>query len=357
MLGAWKKMNQIKLIIAKLFGCLLGKKNNCNKETSISIQPIHVSNKIPPLQSDYAKTIFLWNLKNASPIFSKDKYPAYLLYECGITDPVAYHKNLIAEGYFSQASKIDILNSFTIAQLKVILDNLKLKKSGNKKTLIERIIGAENNEIIFDEYKNLYSLSAKGKDFLKVHDAYIQLHQNKHFDISWQEYDNCLATLPNNQNFNFFDVVWAILNKRLTSDNTNFGRNEYNCMYEILVKEGKRKEALRMLLRIIYIDFNGTELWSAFKDDDNTKKEILSSLSPDDFEIAIFIIPDLIESILAYADVYDDLIIDDIYTQKLPFKIVSKTLFKRIIHNILNGNYDLEAVENELRTAYLKFIN
>lgn len=350
-------MSRIKLIIVKLFDCLFGKKNNCNKETSISMQPIHVSNKIPLLQGDYAKTIFLWHLKNASPIFSKNKYPAYLLYECGITNPVDYHKNLITEGYFSQASKADILNSFTISQLKEILDNLKLKKSGNKKVLIERIIGTENNEIFFDEYKNLYSLSAKGKDFLKVHDAYIQLHQNKHFDISWQEYDNCLATLPNNQNLKFFDVVWAILNKRLTSDNTNFGRNEYNCMYEILTKEGRRKEALRMLLRIIYIDFNGTELWFSLKDVCSTKKEFLSSLSPHDFESTIFIVPDLIESLLTYADVYDDSIVDDIYTQKLPFKIVNKTLFKKIIHNVLNGNYDLETVENELRTAYLKFIN
>jgi len=49
---------------------------------SISVQ--HNESEIPPLQGDYAKTVFLWAFSKPSPIRKADDYAAYFLYECGI---------------------------------------------------------------------------------------------------------------------------------------------------------------------------------------------------------------------------------------------------------------------------------
>ena len=65
---------------------------------------VHNDPDIPPLQGDYAKTIFLWAHSKAAPIRANDSYARYFLYECGIRNPSKYHRSNITEGYSTEAT-------------------------------------------------------------------------------------------------------------------------------------------------------------------------------------------------------------------------------------------------------------
>ena len=305
---------------------------------------------VPPLQGEYAKTIFLWAHEKASPVRKNDEYARYFLYECGVKNPSSYHKELIADGYFENAPIAAILSSLKVTDLKQFLTSIGQVSTGKKDILIERIIQNADestlNRLCPDE---LYVLSEKGKAFLEEHNEYVLVHKHKNWGIDWKEYD-----ANRRPGYSFYDTIWGILNKRVILDKQNFGRNEYLCMYQLLAEEGKRERAVEMLLRVLYIDLSGVcgmSCYKMYKDGFYTQKELL-----DYFNVAIMLAPGIINPILEYKDVYSDDIVDHLYEQKLPVQICDKSLFLSIIHSILDGSYSEESVEKQLKTVYNHFV-
>ena len=349
-------------LFSKLFGKFM--------ESSISIQqkpdnkdiqstevPVRIATKesekfdvdIPPLQGDYAKTIFLYANNRPSSLKSSDVYQRYLLYECGIRNPLEYHQTLIDEGYFELTSTVEFLNGLKVVDLKAILSEYGLSVTGKKENLIERIIENVNEgDIKKHSTEMTYSISKKGREYLEEHHDYVELHRHKNWNIDWKEYD-----ANKKPGYSFYDVVWGILNERLMTAN-HYGRNEYLCMYQLLEEEGKSKSALEMLLRVIYIDFSGLDLLEYIKlyktgiYTIETMKEYFAS--------AIMIAPGLINAIPKYIDVYDDEMIEKIYQWQLPIQVCEKKLFYDIIHSVVQGTYDGEKTENKLKIAYNKSI-
>lgn len=330
------------------------------KESAPSTQPnisatVNANNgdilsDIPPLQGDYAKTIFLWAHDKATAVRKNDEYARYFLYECGITDPSAYHLELIHTGYFECAPLDAILNSLKVADLKQFLSSIGQVTTGKKDALIERIIqNADNSTIKAICPDPLYVLSEMGRNFLSDHNDYVLVHKHKNWGIGWKEYD-----AHRRPGCSFYDTVWGIINKRIANDNQNFGRNEYLCMYQLLAEEGKRNRAIEMLLRVLYIDLSGVcgmNCYKMYKDGFYTQKELLEH-----FNVTVILAPGIINPISEYKDVYSDDIVNHLYEQKLPVQICSKTLFLNIVHSILDGTYDEEIVEKHLKTAYTKMV-
>lgn len=305
--------------------------------------------EIPSFQGDYAKTIFLNSMSKPSPIKANSNYVQYFLYECGIRDSQKYHRQMINEGYL-QASTIDeMVGNLKVDTLKEILKRLDLPVSGKKANLVERILETNNTDILND-YCNeqIYSISDQGKKFLEQHDDYVKIYKNKKWMISWKEYDTCKQT-----GYSFYDTVWEILNKRVIRENTiGLMRNDYYYMYEVLCQEDKRKQAIEMLLRVLYIDLSGVDgiqSWELYRIGLYSKKEIL-----DTYNGAVMIAPGIIRPIEKYKDVYEDGMIDRIYEFTLPFCCCDKKLFRSIVHSILDGSYDEEAVDKKLKAKYRK---
>lgn len=144
-------------------------------------------------------------------------YPAYLSFQYGIRDPFDFHMDLMSEGYYEEASVTDILNSLTLSRLKSLADG-KCKKSGTKKELIERILTVfsedELRKMLPDDY---FVLSEEAEGMLSKNSDFILLHQNQTWMISYNEYmiekDSCPP------DFSFRDVVWRIINKRISYAN------------------------------------------------------------------------------------------------------------------------------------------
>ena len=341
-------------LISKLFG-----KKDAPKTEGVSVKMSfemstnsNYSPDIPSLQGDYAKTVFLWAHEKASSVRKQDEYARYFLYECGIKNPVTYHKELIEQGYFIPAPVFDVLNSLKVTELKQILTQMGKSVTGKKEVLIERIMEDASKNLV-DQLcpDKLYVLSEIGKQFLNEHYNYVLVHKHKtNWGIDWHEFDANYRP-----GLSFYDVAWGIFNKRVVKDKQNFGRNEYLHMYQLLAEEGKRERAFEMLLRVLYIDLSGvcgSGGYQLYREGVYSKKDL-----QDYFSVAIMLAPGIVNPIADFADIYNDDIIDRLYEQKLPIHVCDREMFRGIVHSILDGTYDESKVESQLKQAYIKAIN
>ena len=341
---------QKEVSIMGIFSNLFKKKENVKPTISVNISVNTNDPDIPPLQGDYAKTIFLWAHSKASPIKDNDSYAQYFLYECGIRNPSKYHQELIAAGYFEEASMEQSLNALKVTELKEILNALGQSTTGKKEALIWRIANNAYDSLIARYCpEKLYMLSAMGKDFLQEHDDYVMVHKHKNWGIDWKEYDARKVTGQS-----YYDTMWAIFNEQLTTVQPHYGRNQYYCMYQLLNEEGKRERALEMLLRVLYLDLSGVEV---LEYQDLYRRGLYNQKQMREwFNVIIMVAPGIFNPIKEFEDVYTDDIVDKLYEQKFPVQMCDKKLFLSIVHSVIDGTYDQEATEEKLKRAYYKYL-
>lgn len=337
-----------------LFSNLFKKKENSQSTikatVTVNSEFVHNDPYIPPLQGDYAKAIFLWAHSKAAPIRDNDSYARYFLYECGIRNPSKYHRDLIAEGYFEEASVEQSLRSLKVIELKEILSALGESTTGKKDALIWRIANSADSSLI-EKYcpEKLYVLSDLGQSFLDEHDDYVMVHRHKNWGVDWKEYD--ARKVPGRS---YYDNMWAIFNEQLSKGQQDFGRTQYLFLYQLLNEEGKREEALQMLLRVLYLDFSGVDILrytDFYRQGFYNQKEMREI-----FNAVIMFAPGIINPIKDFEDVYTDEMITKVYEQHLPVQICDQKLFRSIVHSVLDGTYDQEATEEKLKRAYNKYL-
>lgn len=288
---------------------------------------------IPSLQGNYAKAIFLNAYSSPSPIKEKSDYQSYLLYECGINDAPAYHRQMIKEGYLREASPEEKLTYLKVADLKDILREYGLSSSGNKQQLIYRLFNEVGEEIIKNYCSQaMYTITAKGKLYLDNNQDYIRLHKHRDWDINWKEFD-----IHKKPGYSFSDTVWEIFNERILKS-SDFGRSQYYMMYQLLLEENKRKQACRIILHVLYLDLSGVYSRDAlrlYKSGILKKDELYGTLS-----VTPFFAPFVICPIVELKDVFDIKYIDRIYEHRLPFNICNKELFIEIVESLIYGTFD-----------------
>lgn len=331
-------------LLSKLFGS-----SNAKTEVKSPSFEVITRDDVPALQGDYAKAIFLWACGKSTPVRGKDDYSRYFLTECGIQNVPAYHRDMIKQGYLEKDDEAKSLQNLKVAELKSLLTSLDLPVTGKKDALIQRILDSGKAAEVLKQYPETYSLSTVGADFLSAHDDYVQLHRHKVWDISWQEYD---AKHKQGQSFN--DTAWGILNARAVKDTRLFGRVEYYFMYEILHDEGRRADAIQMLLRVLYLDLSGV---SGIPSYDMCRRKIISKKDlAEHFEANFILAPGIIEPIAGYRDVYTDEMVDKLFAWKLPVQVCSKKTFLKLVHAALEGNFDTTEVKKALSAEYASFI-
>ena len=336
-------------LLSKIFG---KKESEKNQEIKVEIRAeLKVTQPdVPEFQGDYAKTIFLWAHDKACPIRKKEEYSQYFLYECGIRDAAIYHKKMISEGYFKEASLEARLATFKMPELKKILSDLGQTTTGKKDLLIQRIIESGKTDAIDKMFsETLYELSQLGKEFLNQHNDYVLVHKHRNWDVDWKEYDTA-----HKQGMSYYDTMWGIFNERLVGNPRHFGRGIYLNMYQLLQEEGKKERALEMLLRVLYIDLSGIEgdsIYEFYKGGLYTQEETIEY-----FDIAIMLAPGIINSVKEFKGVYNDSVVDKIYEQKLPMQVCKKELFFEIIHSLLEDTYNEEYFVKKLKAEFTKLI-
>lgn len=188
---------------------------------------------------------------------TNDDYARYFNYEFGVSDPISYHKKVIADGYLIAASPGVALGKLKMDQLKAILANSALSNKGKKDALILRILdNVDVNSLDLDQY---YIPSDKGAEHLRKYEYVFRLQR---YGISWEEFDKrkelCADYFKPN------DIIWQILNSRFNdySISNCFGlaRNELLGMARLLEDEEKYVDALYRYALVLYYDVNLCEI-------------------------------------------------------------------------------------------------
>mgnify|MGYP004483294005 CR=1 FL=1 len=84
--------------------------------------------------------IFLNWAKKGYPILPIKNYPAYMTYKLNINNPIKFHNEMITKGYLEKPNIYSLFFYFKVSELKEILTENNLPKTGNKDILIERIL-------------------------------------------------------------------------------------------------------------------------------------------------------------------------------------------------------------------------
>lgn len=349
-----------------LFDSILKVLNNKKEEIKVTTTPamvvrreVNVPNNI---KDDYRKTIFFYAENTATRIKTKKDYVGYLDYECGITNPELFHKQLIEEGYYEQSSLEDVLKRKSVTEIKEILSSNNLVVKGKKEELIKYLTENLSSNLINELTKDYYSLSDKGKEFFDTHQDYVEIHRHKSsYQINLEEYYN--ATKNDSYKRKFNDVAWQIFNDRTLeyTKNKEYGclRFNYYHMASLLMSENKKEQALQLYLYCLVMDLSGAESIhsiSSYKSGFYDKKKFLESLEYVGF------IPSLIHEIVDLKEFYDDAMLQEAYSVVyLPFNVSSIEFIRDLLDNAFNTavfdeeKYKSMLIENK-KKKYLEMI-
>ena len=203
-------------------------------------------------------------------------------------------------------------------EIKEVAVALGIKPSGKKEDLINRI--SENatiddvNAVLKD---SVYALSEKAMDWIKEHNVEAEYYfYNPIPNITLDEYRKIRETKSLN------DIRKEAWLKEARSDHETFGRNAYYRLASLMKSDNKPEKALYYLLLVLRIDISGVCAYPAIKecpdDPDFRKKE----------HDQIAFAPGLMGDIWELSDYYDDSIVDEVYSKKLPLD-ASDSKFKR----------------------------
>lgn len=140
------------------------------------------------------------------------------------------------------------------------------------------------------------------------------------------------------------DQLWGELNKEACDAfaNGESGRDSYLGMYDILKSEGKREDALRMLLHVMFLDVNGnsSKLFcvriAEYKNIDAGIAKIMGWTSS--FSVDVSIVPYTKKELMRYKDICsDNAVLDAAKRHSHPDQICTPKEFLDIIHMILAG--------------------
>lgn len=300
---------------------------------------------------DYNQTLFLNAYGNTKPLRKNDEYQRYFTYECGITNPRAYHEQLISEGFLVPCSTAEALKGYKLTELKELCDILGVVKTGKKQDIIERLIQNASSDLLkkYIKKEQCYSLSEIGQDFVAQHRDYIDFHENTVWGISLDEYEKEKTATGEN---NFYKIALRVLNKKLDSNNTESFRGIHYSIAQIYDNIGDMVASLKNLLYVLFFDVNWTP-----------NQSVIAKLTPSDDITDYYrfngFAPGLIKNICNLKDYYNDQMVNEIYetySYMSPY-VCPKSLFIQIIDDVFSSpNLDNERYAEIFKQNFISSI-
>ncbi len=336
----------------KLFNILrLRSSSNLPKDSGSNTLPDtsvdHISHHNQSVPEAYAITLLLYSCRKVGPI--PTYYPLYFSRECGLTNPQILHQKLIDEGFFYPASLYDLLTTLKVTDLKKILQSYGLEVSGKKEDLIQRILSEGDVEDIRNFFKDTephYSLSVKGKSFLKAHEDYVHFHRYSKYGIKLNEYESCKSKMCSN---NCEEILICICKEKLKAD-------KYAHLYHVFLRElydtcQERSNALYEFLIIKYFAVNYIHTFSWLNSYTNHSAQSIYETQKSIFVLS----PDDAAYFVKHIDVYSSSMLDKIY-HEYPLKniMVSKSEFDAILSEMSTDSFFDVAKWNSFLLAKLK---
>ena len=186
-------------------------------------------------------------------------YPGFWWYKCGVKDVDKCLISLKDRGFLQIGSLRSAIEKETAAVLKDVLKDNRLKLSGKKAELVQRLLDEVSEEKLNTIFtKRTYDLTDAGNEVLKEEEyiPYIHRHGIEDLDI-W----SLTKKVQNKPGYPYRDVIWGYLNERsmVHIKNRNFGlyRNCRFSMSEFIKEEGQIDNAFALLSEVIRYDLSG----------------------------------------------------------------------------------------------------
>ncbi len=150
------------------------------------------------------------------------------------------------------------------------------------------------------------------------------------------------------------DAMYDSLKEELKSANYRDSRRIYFQLSQLLLGQGKRSDALEMLLRVFYLEVSGVELAPEIEAcrQGQVTKDVLANA----FTQGVALNQQVIEGLKEFPDVYDSEMIDLLYTWKLPVQICDKEQFKVMVEEAVHNNFDFDSALEALTFSYLRYV-
>lgn len=286
------------------------KSNSANVEVQLKCSNEHKTHKLGQFNKTYSTTVFL-NAYKKSAVLDEDKYYRYVYTELGIKNPVEFHKELITNDY-----------------------------------------------LVSDIKSGKYVLSDKGKKYLKENNECCLVHKYRSkWDIDWKKYKSAKNKL--NFEANFTDVMWSIFLER-QAKKKNLDSWTYINMYQLLLLDNKKEQAIIELLKYYYLEFNNI---TAFDDYLRYRKgeynsAIKENIMDKNMALPFFFSLTNVNTLLELSEYINDSVIEKVCNSfpNYPIKICSKFEFKKYINQILSGTFSEEKATKELDEKWKQFI-
>lgn len=270
--------------------------------------------------------IVLLCLEHEKGRYINNHHCVYFQFEANITNPYILEKRMYDEGYFRPATLTEVLNQYTLPELKTMLDKYGQKKTGKKAELVERLL-PYTSELLHTSVDNtIFYLSDKGQAFLDANKDLMLYHKYHNYSPQLNDYFG--------------------LREKYKSDYHNI------CIvyFESLLKEGLKRHNFTFSLAFHYLHINQQEkalyyyllnLYETLNlvydswmlDKDYLLKNPISNI--DNFMFVTSCIPEIVN----LSDYYTTNIVDVIYTQPLKYTLLNKNEFMDMVGDILNEPY------------------
>jgi len=205
--------------------------------------------------------VYIIFLENANGHKIGSEFPKYFQYEYGANTSLLLEKAL-NNNDLTKSEPSDNIEIAKLSIIKRILKQHKLKVSGKKKELVERIKDNLNEKEIQENFPgSFYVLTDKGRNLVNENDHIIYYHKSKilKYEVSIERYDDLLKNTkdPNLK----YEVALELLdeNARKERKERNWGQYTNSLLAKAYVYEDKNeyKLALDLYLKICLLDSSG----------------------------------------------------------------------------------------------------
>lgn len=268
--------------------------------------------------------LLLWCFQNTRNI--NDAYPNYFEYKYGINANLRV-KILLKNNFIVVANKYAILNYLKVSELKEMCSKNNLKSTGKKEQLVERLLGVD--DIILNDFDNLYMLSPDGTKILQDNYDYIKYHKNS-FELTINEFT---SRLQKHGTYEQVFIDFFSTNELTLANKENWGlyrNNKLHQAYFWQLQNNHEKELL-YYIETFYCDMSGytNSFRDSFKD--------------------LMIAPGVITNFKKYKDYFKDNMIDiAIQECKVPKHYFKPEKFKNLILYLLEH----DSIDYEKLTSF-----
>lgn len=313
---------------------------------------------VPEVQLSVA--ILLDGSEDGDRIRESNHYALYFEGRYGIMNIGELHQWLYEKGYLRNASLREALSLYKVPELKMMLDSMGLKKTGNKVVLIDRIvdnIDSDQRQMILNKCEHVF-LSEKGAAFLDENGDYARWHR-KSYGVTFEEFNKHRILCGRKRKFH--DTIFNVLSQKAAEYQVKgyFSRLEmiYFNLSDALYDEGRYDLALQNILFRMYFSTNLASHTYYFNIDrvkfDGIKKIREHIIACND----VFYKNDL-DRIVELKEYYSEHILDIVYGYRiLPYAIFDKSDMADAIHDLLNEVYfDTNHYMNYICARYERYI-